>query len=318
MIADKIIELRRQKGWSQEELAEQLGVTRQSVSKWEGNQSTPDVEKILLMSQLFGVTTDSLLKDEESGVSAAGETARRVTVAEATAFLTLQQRNARSIALGVLLCILSPIALLVLLGAAEMGYVGEDKAVFMGLMALFLFVLPAVMLFVASGVKDEPYEYLEKQPLAPAPGVEALAHEQQTATRRHHIQTLVAGVACCVLSPLSTLAGAFSDHPLWLMIGIGLTLVFAGVGVYLFLRTGIPWGATQKLLQEGDYTQQKKQAGQLVDKLAPIYWMAVTAGYLAWSFAAEAWQISWIVWPVAGVLFALLSAVCDILVKRKG
>ena len=66
ILADKIIALRKKAGWSQEELAEQLGVTRQSVSKWEGAQSVPDMDKVGQMSRLFGVTTDFLLKDELS------------------------------------------------------------------------------------------------------------------------------------------------------------------------------------------------------------------------------------------------------------
>ena len=64
ILADKIIALRKKAGWSQEELAEQLGVSRQAVSKWEGAQSVPDMERILQMSKVFGVTTDYLLKDE--------------------------------------------------------------------------------------------------------------------------------------------------------------------------------------------------------------------------------------------------------------
>ena len=66
ILADKITALRKKAGWSQEELAEQLGVTRQSVSKWEGAQSVPDMDKVVQMSGLFGVTTDFLLKDELS------------------------------------------------------------------------------------------------------------------------------------------------------------------------------------------------------------------------------------------------------------
>ena len=66
ILADKITALRKKAGWSQEELAEQLGVTRQSVSKWEGAQSVPDMDKVVQMSHLFGVTTDFLLKDELS------------------------------------------------------------------------------------------------------------------------------------------------------------------------------------------------------------------------------------------------------------
>ena len=63
IFADKLIALRKKAGYSQEELAQQLNVTRQSVSKWEGTQSVPDIEKILQISKLFGVTTDYLIKD---------------------------------------------------------------------------------------------------------------------------------------------------------------------------------------------------------------------------------------------------------------
>ncbi len=64
-LADRILELRKQKGYSQEELADRLGVSRQAVSKWESEQSTPDMDKIILMSDLFEVTTDYLLKGIE-------------------------------------------------------------------------------------------------------------------------------------------------------------------------------------------------------------------------------------------------------------
>lgn len=64
ILADKIVSLRKKAGWSQEDLAEKLGVTRQSVSKWEGAQSVPDMDKVVQMSRLFGVSTDFLLKDE--------------------------------------------------------------------------------------------------------------------------------------------------------------------------------------------------------------------------------------------------------------
>ena len=64
-LSDRILELRRQKGISQEELADKLGVSRQAVSKWESEQSTPDIEKIILMSEYFGTTTDYLLKGIE-------------------------------------------------------------------------------------------------------------------------------------------------------------------------------------------------------------------------------------------------------------
>ena len=64
LLSEKIMSLRKRNGWSQEELAQKLGVSRQSVSKWESMASMPDIQKIMAMSELFGVSTDYLLKDE--------------------------------------------------------------------------------------------------------------------------------------------------------------------------------------------------------------------------------------------------------------
>ena len=100
ILADKIAALRKKSGWSQEELAQQLNVTRQSVSKWEGAQSVPDIDKILQMSRLFGVSTDYLLKDEleEPELAATAEedaqALRRVTLAEASEYLRLRKKAA--------------------------------------------------------------------------------------------------------------------------------------------------------------------------------------------------------------------------------
>ena len=64
-VADRIQNLRKIKGISQEQLAEAIGVSRQAVSKWESEPSTPDLDKIVLMSDFFDVTTDYLLKGIE-------------------------------------------------------------------------------------------------------------------------------------------------------------------------------------------------------------------------------------------------------------
>ena len=63
-LSDKIIQLRKSNGWSQEDLAEKLNVSRQAISRWEGATAQPDATNILQLSKLFGVTTDYLLNDE--------------------------------------------------------------------------------------------------------------------------------------------------------------------------------------------------------------------------------------------------------------
>ena len=64
ILADKITEERKKNGWSQEELADKLGVSRQAVSKWESAGAVPDLQRIIQLSELFSVSTDYLLKDE--------------------------------------------------------------------------------------------------------------------------------------------------------------------------------------------------------------------------------------------------------------
>jgi len=63
--ANNLTYLRKKRNMSQEQLAEVLGVTRQAVSKWEAGQSTPDVEKLVQLSELFQVPVDQILKDIE-------------------------------------------------------------------------------------------------------------------------------------------------------------------------------------------------------------------------------------------------------------
>ena len=100
IFADKLIQLRKKAGWSQEELAEQMNVTRQSVSKWEGAQSVPDLEKMLRLSELFSVSTDYLLKDGiegEGGSIPPDEVSalRRVSLEEANAFLSVKAQTSK-------------------------------------------------------------------------------------------------------------------------------------------------------------------------------------------------------------------------------
>ena len=113
ILAEKISEGRKKNGWSQEELAEKLSVSRQSVSKWESGQSVPDLNRILEMARIFGVTTDYLLKDEiEEAENVDGfkstessKKLRKVTTEEADEFLRIKTKTSPIIAYGVYLCV---------------------------------------------------------------------------------------------------------------------------------------------------------------------------------------------------------------------
>ena len=170
ILADKIMTLRKKSGWSQEELASQLGVSRQSVSKWESAGSIPELDKILQMSRIFGVSVDYLLKDEMETEEYTAEdyvedAVRRVTMDEACGYMEASEKASRQIGFGVTLCILSviPIILFALLTDAGAWAVSENASAALGIVFLFLLIAPAVALFIINGMALSRYEYLEKE-----------------------------------------------------------------------------------------------------------------------------------------------------------
>ena len=325
ILADKITELRKKNGWSQEELAEMLDVSRQSISKWESAQSMPDMNRILKMSELFCVSTDYLLKDDmelQAAEALPAETggARTVSMEEASAFLAFRNLSSGRIALGVMMCVLSPVLLIVLAALQTEGVVGlsESAAVGIGLAVLLLMVGFAVALFVTSALMGQPYEYMEKEEIDTAYGVDGMVKERREKFRSVYSLRLVTGILLCVVSALPIFIAMifFADNHAALAVSVGLLLVLAAVGVLLIVHSCIIWGGFQMLLQEGDYTAERKADSKKYEPLAVIYWGSATALYLAISFIGDAWDRSWIVWPVAGVAYGVVLAVAKVLKKQ--
>ena len=168
ILADKIINLRKKNGWSQEELAEKLGVTRQSVSKYEGAQSIPDLDKILKLSEIFGVTTDYLIKDEleeeeyapsqmQENESESDRSVHKVTMEMANEYLQIIDWSAGKTAFATMLCILSPIVLLMLGAMSEMPnyHISENAAAGIGICVLIVLIASAVTIFILCGMKTK-------------------------------------------------------------------------------------------------------------------------------------------------------------------
>lgn len=331
ILADKITELRKKNGWSQEDLASQLGVSRQSVSKWESGQSIPDLERILKMSEIFGVTTDHLLKDEaappeaaalppEDAPAPAEEGARLMTMEETHHYLTLVQMAAPLIARGVMLCILSPVVLFLLggLSDAEGGHLLPEWIVpAVGLPVLLFFVACGVAQFILYGRQLEAYEFLEKQPVELAYGVRGVVEKRKDAYAMQHGQRLMVGIGILAAVPL--FIGAALDGEAETMFGVTafcVTLLVVSIGVYIIVQTCTIQGGYQRLLEEGEYSREKKLEKRRNEPITVVYWCLVTALYLLWSFLTMNWHRTWIVWPCAGVLFGAVLGLSAMLRKR--
>ena len=327
ILADKIIEERKKNGWSQEELAEKLGVTRQSVSKWEGAQSVPDLQRILDMSRLFGVSTDYLLKDEAgsegrlSVPDAEVAPPRRVIgMEEARAFLNLRRALAPRTALAVFFCILGAALLVLLGGAAEYGRIplSPDAAGTLGIVLLLLLVAAAVALFISNAQKLGDYERLATEEFETAYGVDGMLREEKAMVRERYDRYPIYGTVLCILSAVPLLLSMiFGADEFVCVLMTALLLLLVGIAVILFILSSANRGAVDFLLQEGEYSPGRKARSRRTSVVASVYWTLVTGGYLAWSFLTNAWGRTWIVWPVAAVLYPVVILLADAFLKRK-
>lgn len=330
ILADKIINLRKKNGWSQEELAEKLGVTRQSVSKYEGAQSIPDLDKILKLSEIFGVTTDYLIKDEleeeeyapsqmQENESESDRIVHKVTMEMANEYLQMIDWSAGKTAFATMLCILSPIVLLMLGAMSEMPnyHISENAAAGIGICVLIVLIAIAVMIFILCGMKTKKYEFLEKEDIETAYGVSGMVKEKRDAYHSPYVTQLVIGITCCICSviPLfGTLAVSESDF--YMVSAVCMLLTLVAIGTYFIVRSAAKMNAMNQLLEEEDYTRQKKHENRKMSGPVTVYWLIATAIYLAWSFTTNDWDRTWIIWPVVGVLFPAFYAIVNGIRKK--
>ena len=322
ILADKIIRLRKKNGWSQEELAEKMNVSRQAVSKWEAAQTTPDLEKILQLGSLFGVTTDYLLKDEiEDEVFTDGideRLVRKITLAEANHYLKQRKDASVRIAVAVFLCIVSVIPLLILGAGSECNVipVSENAACGMGVIFIFLMVAIAVVLFIRVGFQNAPYEFLETEPFETEYGVTGLAKDRQKVYRSTYAKYNYIGACICILSPVPLLCGAFTDNEFLTVIMLCVTILTAGIGTMFFIVAGVRWASMQRLLKEGEFSSKSKKKSKITDTVGTVYWLVAAAVYLCWSFITNDWHITWLVWPIAGILSVGVELLCNLFLDK--
>lgn len=329
ILADKIIALRKKAGWSQEELAGYLGVTRQSVSKWEGAQSVPELDKIVQMSRIFEVSTDYLLKDEleeqENPVEGVGysktvpaQPMRRVTMEEAVRFLKLRKEAAAKIAGGTFLCIISPVCLLLLDGFSGYSILGIPWHIAegLGLCMLLLFVAAAVTLFCSCGFKSKEFEYLEKEVFETEYGVSGMVKDRKEQFQSTYAGLNIKGTVLCILSLIPIFLVGEGENELLQEIGVCAMLFLIGFGCIALIYGGVVHASMEKLLQEGDYTRENKERKHILGPVSGIYWLIVTAlalWYTIGPYGNLKFKYSWFIWAIAGVIYGAVAVIVKLI-----
>ena len=327
--SEKISALRKQKGWSQEELAEKLMVTRQAVSKWESAQSMPDLDKLVQLSEALGVSTDYLLKDEQAQSAPVPATAeqtvkpRHVTQEEARRYLQLQTAAIPKTTLGVALCVWSPIALIglpVLRSTLNWGF-PEEICSGIGLCVLLVMVAAGVALLLTASGKLREFEYLEREPIETDNGAREQALHMQREMASFCTRQNTIGVVLCILSvlPLFALMCVPGVPDGYYSLAVCALLLLVGIACLLLVRTGSMRGTVDKLLEQGDYTRENKAKSRFVGAVSAAYWLVVTAAFLLYTFGPNGNgrpQYSWFIWAIAGVLYGALMAALSVYRKK--
>lgn len=274
ILSEKIYMLRKKKGWSQEELAERLGVSRQSVSKWESGASLPDLNRVLELSRIFQVTTDFLLKDEEPGgdkrdhaedsgrpeeppdVPKNNKQFRRITFAETMDYLEQTGEYGRQLGKGVMLCVFAPGVLMGAMAVSMFPFVpgvfSEDVAGVIGCILLLLMVAWAVSVFINSDFKIKKYQYFSKGHYILESGTAEAVMEEKDAFENSYRRSMVAGIALCIVSSVPVmLAGILESMEAVVLLALTLLFLLVGVGVNLIVAANTIREAQNRILKRG-------------------------------------------------------------------
>lgn len=240
-----------------------------------------------------------------------------VTLQQAEKILHDKKLYGSIIAFGVFLCIMAPAIFIIISMGLGSSFDTMEQISPLPLFPFFMMIAFAVALFIFSGLQLQKYDYLEK-PFNLDYNVKTFVTDKKERFQMFFILQIIIGVMLCILSPLTIITLQFMDtsNDMYQGIGVFLLLTFIAIGVFLFIHAGTIMNSYKELLQEEEYTRQNKENNRLVDAVAAVVWPIVTAGYLLWSFISGDWGFTWIVWPIAGILFGSFSAVCQIVCGR--
>lgn len=216
---EKLFRLRKEKGLSQEALAEKCNTTRQAVSKWENNQGYPETEKLLMLSNIFGVSVDHLLKENPDQINA-NENGYYVSRECAEGFLSFHRKTTERTAIG---------AAVMVLGGVPYFLFENNRVVSI---ALACVCIVAGLAFIFSmAMMGNPYKKLKSERLLFDPAYFADLEKNYQSQKNRYIAFLLLGISLILLAGILEFAGI----PMFPLIEIQCLLT--ACSVYLFIYT---------------------------------------------------------------------------------
>lgn len=240
---EKLLKLRKERGLSQEALAEQIGTTRQAISKWENNQGFPETEKLLQLSNIFETSIDFLLKDEKSS-DIVNDRGYYVSREMATGYIANQKKLSTYIGMGFMAWALAGIPYVMFTSDLTWRFLG-----------MAIFIITGISSFVAGSFSEqEQYKVLREEPLILDYGyLQELSHMYQ-AKKKIYVVMLVPGIILFIVGILAvslTMSGRFiwSEYHSFVFLGLA-------TGLFVFCYSAGVMDAYELLLKNEQYTSR--------------------------------------------------------------
>lgn len=246
------------------------------------------------------------------------DTSRYVDREEAEAFIEMSRRTSIWVSFGVMLCILSPCALIYIgtLQDYSKNGISDGQIVLFGLIPLLLLIAIAVVMFCWNGMKMEKYEYMKKENFQMDAAFKEVLKQRQEQEKPKATLKVIIGILLCIFSVMPLLVvGAMFEDDLYAAYALIFLLVMISVSIWFFIAGGSTVNSLKILLQEEEFSKERKKSQKLMDVIGGIYWPIATVIYLGWSFWTMDWGFTWIVWPIAGILYGVIASIFNIVQK---
>ena len=290
--------LRRMKGMSQEQLAEQLGVSRQAISKYESGNGYPETEKLIAICEIFDCSMDVLIKGKITADSSG----------EKKKYENLQNKFSKGIALGVGIILLGVTILLGFAGVANAATTAalEERYAIMGVIVLLCCILIAVPTFIMLGIEEENFD--KKYPQLP----HFYTEEEVEKFDKKFIKAIAFGVALILVGVIAMIAlyglrmvGEESTMPTVIL--MGCVTIAAPVFTY--------FGIQKEKYDIEKYNQMHSEEGKKREeksgKICGVIMLTATAIFLASGWLFDSWKMNWVVFPIGGILCGIVSTIFE-------
>jgi len=285
---EKLQSLRKEKGLSQEALAQKCNVSRQAVSKWENGDGYPEMDKLILISELFNVSIDFLIKNQDAPIQDKSETKYFMNKEKIDDYMKFKKNFSLRIAIACMAIILTLNLPL---------YFSDTQYEAFGNIGLLVVIALAVAVFIITGISSETYMELQKKEIYMSYNDSQELQNQYLKFKSKFGVLIALGIFLIIISLAVTVY--IEEYLKIEKVGPMIFLSTVAIAVFIFIVEGIQDGTYKFLIQNKKFIQeQKAEEESLFGITMPLAAMI----YLLIGFLTEYWHPGWMIFPITAIL----------------